>query len=149
MHYPALVLVPNETKKSAIPDLVSDMLLPYYVNVLIEPGVYPPNPHAEWDWWRPGGRFDGLLPQQSNNGYASEDDALEPEWTRNMAKVADLPPDLIPAAIITPDGEWHDWYDDVKQFESSEREGKWDQIAKAILSQHRECIAVVVDYHSW
>ena len=144
MHNLALVLVPNEIPRSKIPALVNDMLLPYYVDFPIEGGVYPQNPHAEWDEWCPGGRWDGLLPQQSSNSHA-----LEPEWTRNMAKVADLPPDLIPAAIITPDGRWHDWYQDLEESEWPDSDRKWSQIAKAILAQHRECIAVVVDYHSW
>jgi hypothetical protein len=53
----------------------------------------------------------------------------------------------MPFAIITPDGEWHEkgnmgWFG----MEHNEKED-WQAIARQILGEHMDCIAVAIDCH--
>jgi len=63
MHFVTFVLVPLSTEKSALPGRVHDMLDAYYALRFTEhyDECYPPNPKAEWDECRIGGRWDGLI----------------------------------------------------------------------------------------
>ena len=58
---------------------------------------YWENPHAKWDWYVVGGRWD-------------RDIHLKDGSTANVAAVkdVDLEADLDAWAVITPDGEWHE-----------------------------------------
>jgi hypothetical protein len=149
MHYLAFVLVPRVVGKSEMPKFVANMLEPYNVDLPIEGGVYPENPSAEWDEWWIGGRWDGMVSRGSDPAREG-DEGFESKWARNTVKVSDLPPEAVPAVVVTPDGRWHDWYEDVDRGgDWSEQEREWDRIARAILAQHREYVAVAVDFHSW
>jgi len=151
MHYLVFVLVPGVVGKPDIPLFVAIMLERYNANLPIMGGVYPTNPRAEWDYWSIGGRWDGMVSGQSGDGTVrGYGKGLESKWARNTLKVSDLSPDAVPAVIITPDGNWHNNCTDVKRFiDWSDRERKWDQKARVILDQHRECVIVAIDYHSW
>jgi hypothetical protein len=72
------------------------------------------NPQSKWDWYRVGGRFDGLVtenPQSSENGFnfAAKHETL----ANNSVPVQELLDraanggDLFTAyALVTPEGEW-------------------------------------------
>ena len=146
MHYLTFVLVPQSAEKFEIPDLVADMLAPYYVLLFPEDydGCYPPNPRAQWDYCCIGGRWDGLISGHSIDEFLPADEGWR-VWERNIARVRDLLPSFLPAAIITPDGLWHDWYEDTE----THLDDEWEPIAKSILEAHSDCSAVCIDCHSW
>jgi hypothetical protein len=55
--------------------------------------------------------------------------------------------DLIPFAIVTPDGKWYEhgsmgWWGIV-----SDEKDTWKEEALEILKKHRDCVAIVVDCH--
>lgn len=72
------------------------------------------NPKSKWDWYRIGGRFDGLVtetPQQSENGFNF--DAKHETLANNSVPVQELLDRHAATgnvfrsyAIVTPDGEW-------------------------------------------
>lgn len=61
---------------------------------------------------------------------------------RNVSFVRSLAPDLTPAAIVTPDGCWHDL---------SDCGGAWDRWrahVREVLAAHAHCVAIAFDTHS-
>ena len=145
MHFVTFVLVPLFTEKSALPGRVHDMLVVYYAPRFTKDydDCYPPNPKAEWDECSIGGRWDGLISGHSIDEVLPSVPLAE-LWERNITKVINLPPNFsLPAAIVTPDGSWHDWYNDTKTHADEE----WEPIAKSILGKHRDCFAVCIDCH--
>jgi hypothetical protein len=99
------------------------------------------NPQAMWDWWEFGGRWDGWVTDSAKDRRSDEFHAFR----RNMRLVSSILQDKelkIPWGILTPDGEWESkgWQDDDRH--------SWDEKAKAILEDHRDCIALVVDCHN-
>jgi hypothetical protein len=107
------------------------------------------NPDSKWDWYRIGGRWDGWITgneQSSDNGYnfAGCHETIE----NNMATTGEaLDRNLIPHAIVTPDGLWHErgqmgwWANLITENEN------WDQEAKDILARHPGCRIVILDAH--
>lgn len=93
-----------------------------------------------------GGRFDGLMagkPQHDN--LAPDDyqkryglDIITP--ASNMCWVVDLPEDVIPDAIVTPDGQWHDDY-------SCTSWDAWKDKAWQLLHEDSTRLAVGFDCH--
>jgi len=110
------------------------------------------NPESKWDWWVVGGRWNGAItsdPKNSEDGFnfGHEYHNLE----SNTIKVAELPKpiprDIIPFAIITPDGSWNEkgkmgWWGVV-----TDKQDDWVEVARQILEEHRNCIAVGCDLH--
>ena len=71
-------------------------------------------------------------------------------WVRNVIKVSELPPDIHSAAIVSPDGKWHDEFEEIPRWEgldSDELERVWDETSESILYQHCDCVVVIVDCH--
>lgn len=103
------------------------------------------NPDAKCDGWRIGGSYDGAIfgAVQQHNLTPSEYQArygfavVKPE--NNIRPVAALPPDLLPYAIVTPDGAWSD--------RAGKDEARWRREARALLDRHRDYLAVAVDCH--
>ena len=58
------------------------------------------NPKSKWDWYVIGGRWDGWI-----NGRETDCEAV-PDNQATIEKVMER--GIIPHAIITPDGEWHE-----------------------------------------
>lgn len=60
-----------------------------------------------------------------------------------------MPRDLLPSAVVTPDGQWHDtgekW--SPRDLTASERQAV-SQRAYALIDQHPECQAVALDCHA-
>ena len=107
------------------------------------------NPNSKWDWYVIGGRWDGWVTgneQSSNHGYnfGPQHQTL----ANNMATTEDaLARDVIPHAIITPDGEWHErgqmgWFATL----ITENED-WDAQAREILARYPGDHLVIVDAH--
>jgi len=146
VHYLAFVLVPQSIEKFQVSDVVADMLAPYgeLFDENHDGRYYSPNPKAKLDQWVVGGRWDGLISGHSIGSVLSEDG----KWEGNIVKVTDLPPDLLPAAVITPDGRWHDWYE-TTGITQAVRDDEWRLVVRSLLEKHRDCFAVSVDYHSW
>jgi hypothetical protein len=102
---------------------------------------------ADWkcDGFVIGGSYDGLIwgkeqyynlrPDEFQRRYGL--DVVRPE--DNIRPVAELVPDLLPFAVVLPDGSWVD------------REGKseqaWQAEVRELLAEHSERIAVAVDCH--
>ena len=164
MHFLTFVLVPEAITGIKIPGFVRDGLAPYSAHLVVPgyEGMYPTNPEAEWDGFEIGGRWDGLVTGSrdfrdlgknwAENRLEEADHDPRAIWDRNMTKVANLPSSVISAAIVTLDGKWHDEFSEIDELEEKdydEVKGKWNEIAKTILSQHRECLLVAVDCHSW
>jgi hypothetical protein len=107
------------------------------------------NPDSKWDWYRVGGRWDGWITgneQSSENGYnfGPQHQAIE----NNMATTEQaLERGVIPHAIITPDGVWHEhgqmgWWGIM----ITENAG-WDAQAKEILTGYPGHRLLILDAH--
>ena len=51
----------------------------------------------------------------------------------------ELVPDLLPFAVVTPDGRWLD--------REQAPEGGWAEVFRSTLADHRACLAVAIDCH--
>jgi hypothetical protein len=97
------------------------------------------NPDSKWDWYVIGGRWDGWI-----NGKETSGDHLE----NNKATTGQaLERGIIPHAIITPDGQWHErgkmgWW----AIMITENED-WDTRAKELLSTYASHHVVILDAH--
>jgi len=112
------------------------------------------NPKSKWDWWRVGGRWDGLLVgevRRSDNGFNFGEEHTQ--LRHNSRVVASLPTplpeDLVPFAIVTPDGAWHDrgrmgWWGMVS--DATDRD-QWGAQVREQLAAHPTALAVVLDCH--
>lgn len=120
------------------------------------------NPKSKWDWWVIGGRWAGAIngigddmPESVNmfenrEGYEHARD-IRNSVRANSRTVANMPspvPDnMIPYAILTPDGTWHEkgkmgWFG-----MSSDESDSWKDDARSLLAQYGNCLAVAVDLH--
>lgn len=71
-------------------------------------------------------------------------------WKRfegDLTVVANIPPDLIPFAILTPDGQWHESGSAGWQVASDQSQADWAAEVRSILESHRDCLAIAVDCH--
>lgn len=107
------------------------------------------NPDSKWDWYRIGGRWDGWITgneQHSNQGHNF--DACHETVANNIATTKRaLKRNVIPHAIITPDGQWHErgqmgWWA-VLITENDD----WNSEAKQILARYPRHNLVIVDAH--
>lgn len=106
--------------------------------------VGSPQPPYKFDGCVIGGCFDGLITGQSQQYNLAPDDyqkrygldVITP--APNMCWVVDLPEDLIPDAVVTPDGHWH------------EPEASWDEWKQKtwqLLHDDSTRLAVAFDCH--
>ena len=68
MHFLTVVLVDPETDD--VKEAVSSLVAPYDENLPTEEHEW--NPDGQWDWWRVGGRFNGMIidkPRRSDDGF--------------------------------------------------------------------------------
>jgi hypothetical protein len=120
------------------------------------------NPKSKWDWYRIGGRWDGVIrnrPAESderggNHGAKHEQiqnnmiPLSEVGQTRGNQWIAEITDSWIPFAILGPDGSWHEkgkmgWWACV----SNEKED-WPSQARALFERYREGhYAVALDCH--
>src|SRR5260221_3650126 len=132
------------------------------------------NPQAKWDWWRVGGRWDGMVsnqPKASEGGF-NWSNAHE-QLPGNVVLLKTIDHELTCHSIITPDGAWHecvavyqtDWqepfqaaYNELTEEhravnqaawrgENDRLEAEWFAEKRDILAKYGHCLAVGVDYH--
>lgn len=132
------------------------------------------NPSSKWDWFQIGGRWNGCLPNGSNEIVVKEllankksrrpepPDAPEgsptwtffyPEYLEELEQYEATPEDLrdlyAPFALLTPDGVWHEkgdmgWWGIVSDDKGL---NTWLNVAKGIYEQYPEHKLVLVDCH--
>lgn len=110
------------------------------------------NPHGEWDWYEIGGRWNGYLKGRAPPSAATVAEIIE----NNSVTVSSLRrnqklPSRLPAAIVTPTGQWvekdsfvttsYEWF----VAERTKRE--WLQSVRRILDAFPQHIVVCVDVH--
>jgi hypothetical protein len=97
------------------------------------------NPNGKWDWYCIGGRWDGWFCGRSDSGGLIEN---------NLAPIQELVNrNLVPHAIITPEGQWHErgkmgWFGTLL----TENE-HWDCIARDLLLTHWNHQVLLLDAH--
>jgi hypothetical protein len=107
------------------------------------------NPDSKWDWFVIGGRWDGWITgneQSSDHGlnFGPQHQTIE----NNIATTEQaVERDVIPHAIITPDGEWHEhgqmgWWGIM----ITENEG-WDAQTREILTGYPGHHLLILDAH--
>jgi hypothetical protein len=116
------------------------------------------NPKSKWDWYVVGGRYDGVIMnnrRQSNDGgfNFSEDHHILGNniiSVKEYLKIAqDHAEDIIPFAIVTPDGEWCEkgrmgWWAIVSDEKDEE---KWLYEATRIIKKYPDYYIIGVDCH--
>jgi hypothetical protein len=98
------------------------------------------NCNAWWDWYVIGGRWNGVLTDNTSR----EVDVYRNDLENNTCRVADivLTPERYPHTIVTPDGEMH-----INEDVSYAAKPSWMDEARAVLWRYAEHYCVVVDYH--
>jgi len=111
------------------------------------------NPKSKWDWWRMGGRWDGSIcgehridEKDKGFNFGSEHEDLG-----NNVQTVDFlyANEIIPFAIITPDGEWHErgdmgWWGLVAD---KKDRSSWRGIVLKIYEDHFGHLGVGCDLH--
>ena len=97
------------------------------------------NPESKWDWWVIGGRWDGWITNAKTAGERLADNTATTEQA--------IERNVIPHAIVTPDGEWHEhgkmgWWGILL----TEKEN-WDSEAREILTRYPGHNVVILDAH--
>lgn len=97
------------------------------------------NPDSRWDWYVIGGRWDGWINGKDTSGERVEDNIATTEQAIERA--------IIPHAIVTPDGRWHErgqlgWFAVL----ITENED-WDAQAKEILARFPGHHLLILDAH--
>lgn len=116
------------------------------------------NPDATVDWWRIGGRYDGLIwgPEREkacSDGEGGFNFGVEHQMVaNNCRRVSEIPiddPFYVPFAILTPESEWIEkgsmgWWGIITHEES---DAQWHKTVKKVLAKYPEHLAVAVDCH--
>jgi hypothetical protein len=108
------------------------------------------DPKSQWDYWIIGGRWSGLftdLPSQDND---------DEELQTNIARVRDIPDHIVPAAILTAEGDWYagaivmedELFEAHRDKEELHSRQHWAQETRSLLSRYSDYLAIVVDCHS-
>jgi len=116
------------------------------------------NPKSKWDWYVIGGRWDGMIKNDSqkstDNGFNFGDEHHKSE--NNVISVKDYlaialkhPEKVIPFAIVTPEGEWCErgkmgWWAIVSNEKDEE---KWLYEAIKIVQKYPDYYVVGLDCH--
>lgn len=134
------------------------------------------NPQGHYDYWRIGGRWDGVIqnqPRESEEGFNWS--GIHEQLPNNTVILSDIDHDIQCYSIITPDGEWHEkqlayktgWQppfqgnyndlsdeqrqaNDIARHEENELlETEWMMQRRDIFAKYgRTCLAIGLDYHS-
>lgn len=113
------------------------------------------NPRSKWDWYRVGGRFDGVVtqvPDESTDGGFNFD-AKHQSKDKNSTAVDSLPKpipaSMVPFAILEPTGEWHEkgemgWWGIVR-----DEKDDWKERGSQLLEKYRDGLhkIVALDVH--
>lgn len=120
------------------------------------------NRQGEWDWWRPGGRYDGYVTDNVLSEGFNFHKVFE-TVENNIAPVSKVLKDRKSCySLITPDGLWHEkipsysLFDDMTVFKepwfkelTESLQEEWDCRQKTILENFKDNHNIVCcDYHS-
>ena len=105
------------------------------------------------------GRYDYLVGalQKSLNDPIAEGrlpTKMRRTYSGNICERANLPPDIIPGALVTPDGEWYDLGDFgwrmVREPSEENRAAlqRWETRYRELIAAHQDCWVVEVWTHS-
>jgi hypothetical protein len=98
---------------------------------------------AHWDAWRIGGRYDGIIGRSNRSS-----DSIEALVAANSCLMKDYPGDVVPFALVTPDGICY-IEGDIGYFgQPSNMDPFWEDTFDRLRLQYGDCTAVVVDAHS-
>jgi hypothetical protein len=107
------------------------------------------NPKSKWDWYRIGGRWDGWITGNERSSEHGFNFGPEHETVANNIAPTEraIERGVIPHAIVTPDGQWHErgtmgWFAVL----ITENED-WDAQAKEILANHPGHHLLILDAH--
>lgn len=121
---------------------VRELMGPYFAT---DGGHSPGDRPAKCDGYVVGGRFDGqlfgaaaeynLTPAEFQRRYGL--DVLKDE--QNIRAASEVPAELVPYAVVTPEGAWHDL----------EQKGAaaWAAEVRELLRRYANCLVVAVDCH--
>lgn len=112
-------------------------------------GFSTDNPNVKYDWCEVGGRWDGaLFGVEWRDANLTEDHERLENNQRPVSELLEEDELFVPAALVTPDGEWHtsskQWYDEGYE---ELREKEWKPEVKALYEQYPDCIATLIDCH--
>jgi hypothetical protein len=98
------------------------------------------NPDGRWDWWSFGGRWDSAI----QNDF-SKTNPYKISHTHRLNCNISIPRrlidhNIIPAAIVTPDGCWHE--------EEDWKNWTWEDTVRSIFSKNLDALAVGIDCHA-
>lgn len=98
------------------------------------------NPDGYWDWYEIGGRWDGSIPNSTENTIRAESLYNGKHLKR-----------CLPYAILTPDGEWiereHVYFSGIKFVVHQIKPKQWLKIVRDILTRWPDHQVVCVDIH--
>jgi hypothetical protein len=108
------------------------------------------DPRSQWDYWEIGGRWSGLFTTLPSPVH--DDDELR----TNTVRVHNIPDDIIPAAVITPEGDWYagpiviedELFEAHRDEEELRPRRHWAQETQTLLSHYPDHLAIAVDCHS-
>ncbi|MFI0354352.1 hypothetical protein [Actinomadura sp. 9N407] len=142
-HFLALVLVDRHDPDPVV--RAEQMMEPFWAPDLFDDETGERHPNWQCDGFVVGGRYDGIIwgkeqhynlaPDQYQARYGM--DVVRPD--DNVRPVAELVPDLVAYAVITPDGRWFD-----RAGKSSQA---WSDEFTALLAEHKDRVAVAIDCH--
>lgn len=129
-----------ETLRATTPQARYDERIAYHeaFNAQGEP-ISRMNPHAKWDWYVTGGRWDGWIFDLDRNSERVQDNIASTEHAILKRKLTH--------AIITPDGVWHEhgrmgWFG-ILLTENDD----WDAEALNLLTQYPKHQIIIIDAH--
>jgi hypothetical protein len=138
------VLVPYDTPPAEID---------VYVRLALDPHRFDPDEptsRGRWDY------LVGALARSLNDPLALG--RLPPKERRtfsgNICERSNLPPDIVPGALVTPDGVWHDLSDfgwgliDEPSERNREARARWVTHYQELIAAHEDCWVVEVWAHS-
>jgi hypothetical protein len=121
------------------------------------------NPHAKWDWYEVGGRWDGVIqdgtdtPAPEGDCFPKPQDGKYPFETpeglhRNVKIVSSVlvqHPEWYPFAVLTPDKGWFErgemgWWGIVS---NEKPKDEWAKQSREIMSHYPDHILILVDVH--
>ena len=112
------------------------------------------NPKSKWDWYQIGGRWDGMITDETvpcapdcPAGMAKEHFGPHTAHGQNVRQASALRDDFSCYAVVTPDYEWHQKGNMGWWAVSTNEDPEWPECRKALFAKHGDCLAVLVDCH--
>jgi hypothetical protein len=139
-HFLTFVIINRE--EADVAQKAHELLYTYFAGDLAD---ILTNPKLKYDGFIIGGRYDqqifgaapmyNLSPDEFEKRYGM--DVVKAE--NNIRPASEVPKELVPYAIVTPQGEWFDC-------ENKDRES-WRSEAEELLKIYDDCLVVAVDCH--